>query len=333
MKKYISMLAVCLAILSSCTNEDITFGSMVTVKVNPSGVIAPFVYELYPGELEGIDEPWKLRTRVLVYDEEGQLKASDTQYLSNYSNIMTSSLELAEGDYTAIAITDVVELSGSEIDFEFWNLSGENVLSQLKVTDTGYIGGGYKILGVGKQTLTVNERNDDVVIRCSPAGAICLVYYQNVHTFSDVVKYGILMTKSSDYISYNNYGDYEVSIQNNGGDFGWWLDNIEPDDYTVNNVYGYKFVLPMNNVVLKFIADTDDNRINLSDRITMNIEAGMQYLMMLNLNDEESDGKITSQFTELSNDYYAPQMRLLEHNARKVEAQMCNQSVYVKDLF
>ena len=328
MKKYISMLAVCLAILSSCTNEDITVGSMVRVKVNPSGVISPFVYEMNPGELEGLDDPYKLRTRILVYDEDGQLKASDTQYLANYSNIMTSSLDLPKGDYTAIAITDVVELSGSKIEFEYWNLSGENVLSQLRVTDAGYIGGSYKILGVGKQSVTVDGSNNEVVVKCSPAGAVCLAYFCNIHTFSDVEQYGILMTKSSESISYDRYGDYEVSIENNGGDFDWWLGYIEPDNFTSQNVYGYYFLLPMRGNKFKFV-----EYIDLSVEKTMNIEAGKQYLMMLDLNDEEYEGEITSVFMELSDYYYAPQMRLQEQNVRKSDSQICNNSAYVKDLF
>lgn len=333
MKKYISMLAVCLAILSSCTNEDITFGSMVTVKVNPSGVIAPFEYEMNPGDLETIAESHKLRIRIFVYDKDGLLRASDTQYLAGYSNIMTSSLDLPKGNYTAIAITDVVEMSGEDVTFEYWNVSGENIMSQLKVTDAGYIGYKSKILGVGKQTISVGNKNGEFMVKCSAAGAICLVYYCNIHTFSDVEQYGVLMTKSSDYISFSESGDYDVSIESSGTSFGWWLGKLSPKDHSHTNIYSYLFVLPMNKVTLQFVADTDDERFYLDEKATMNLEAGKEYLMMLNLNDEESDGKITSQFTELSNDYYAPQMRLLEHNARKVDAQMCNQSVYVKDLF
>lgn len=124
-----------------------------------------------------------------------------------------------------------------------------------------------------------------------------------------------------------------MSIENNGGDFGWWLCYMEPDNNTYQNVYGYYFVLPMSKVALQFIADTEDDRYYLGNKTTMTLEKGKQYLMMLNLNDEESDDKITSIFTELSDDDYAPQMRLLEQNARKSESQMCKQSVFVKDLF
>lgn len=333
MKKYISMLAVCLAILSSCTNEDITFGSMVTVKVNPSGVIAPFEYEIYPGELESIDEPYKLRTRIFVYDKNGLLKASDTQYLANYSNIMTTSLALSKGTYTAIAITDVVKLSDSEVTFEFWNLSGENVISELKVTDAGYIGSQYKILGVGKQTISVGDKSEEFMVKCSSAGAICLVRYRNIHRFSDVKKYGVLMTKSSDCISYNKSGDYEVSVKNNGSDFGWWLDYMEPADFTSKNVYDYLFVLPMNRVTLQFIADSeDDNRYYLGTKTTMDFVAGKQYLVMLNLEDETANYEITTQFTDLS-DYYAPQLQSPEQELINSESPKYNQSVFVKDLF
>ena len=332
MKKYISMMVVCLAILSSCTNEDISVGNLVTVKVNPSGVIAPFEYEMNPGDFEGIGAPYKLRTSVFVYDKDGLLKASETQYLANYSTIMTTSLELPKGNYTAIAITDVVKMSGEDITFEYWNVSGEDVISQLKVTDAGYIGSEKKILGVGKQTISVGDKNGEFMVKCSAAGAVCLVYYCNIHAFSDVKQYGVLMTKSSDNISFNESGNYDVSIESSGTNFSWWLSKLAPGDYSsYKNIYSYLFVLPMNKVTLQFIADTDDNRYYLDEKVTMNLEAGKEYLMMLDLDDE--DYGITSLFMQLSDDYYAPQMRSLEQNVGKIDTQMCNQSVYVKDLF
>ena len=324
-------MVVCLAILSSCTNEDISVGNLVTVKVNPSGVIAPFEYEMNPGDLETIANSYKLRTRIFVYGQDGLLRASDTQYLAGYSNIMTSSLELPKGTYTVIAITDVVEMSNSDVTFEYWNVSGEGVMSQLKVTDAGYIGYKNKILGVGKQTISVGDRNSEFMVKCSAAGAVCLVYYCNIHTFSDVEKYGVLMTKTSDNISFNEFGNYDVSIESGGTSFKWWLSNLTPGDYTSEYIYSYVFVLPMNKVTLQFIADTDDNRYYLDEKVTMNLEAGKEYLMMLDLEDE--DYGITSLFMELSDDYYAPQMRALEQNVGKIDTQMCNQSVYVKDLF
>lgn len=326
-------MVICMAMLSSCSNEDITVGNMVTMKVNPSGVITPFKYEMNSGELEGLSESYKLRTRILVYDENGQLKESDTQYLSNYSNIMTSSMALPYGKYIVIAITDVVKMPGSNIEFEYWLISGEKNLSQLKVTDAGYIGGKNKILGVGKQVITIDDdNNDSFVVKCTPAGAICLTYYCDIHRFSDVEKYGVLMTKSSESISYDNSGNYAVSVDNNGGNYDWWLDYIEPKDYTnYSNIYGYYFVLPMNSVKFKFIADTEDDRINLSNEYTMNLEMGKQYLFMLDLLDDNE--QISSMFIELSDDSYAPEMRIQEQDARIIDSQMCNQSIYVKDLF
>ena len=332
MKKYISMMVVCLAILSSCTNEDISVGNLVTVKVNPSGVIAPFEYEMNPGDLENISESHKLRTRIFVYDKDGLLKASETQYLAGYSNIMTSSLELPKGTYTAIAITDVVEMSSSDVTFEYWNVSGEDVISQLMVTDAGYIGYKNKILGVGKQTISVGDKNGEFMVKCSAAGAVCLVYYCNIHTFSDVEQYGVLMTKTSDNISFNESGNYDVSIESSGTNFSWWLGKLSPKDYSsYKNIYSYLFVLPMSKVTLQFVADTDDDRYYLAEKSTMNLEAGREYLMMLDLDDE--DYGITSLFMELSDDNYAPQMRSLEQYVGKFDTQMCNQSVYVKDLF
>lgn len=123
MKKYILTLFVLMGMLSSCSNDDITVDYATNFKVNLSTVIKPFTYEMTPGELESVGSDERIRTRLLIYDTEGNLVDQETQLLSNYSAIMSCSKALKKGDYIAIAISDVVQYSNSKISFQYWSLS------------------------------------------------------------------------------------------------------------------------------------------------------------------------------------------------------------------
>ena len=156
MKKivYSIVIAVFALMVVACDNEPITITYGVPVKVDPSGVISPFTYEIITGELESFDTENKLRVRLLAYNSEGKLAASDSAFLTNYAAILNSSLQLTEGTYTLIAITDVVEHASNRTTFEYWKLSNISDINQVKVTDAGYIGGENKIIGIGISTIS-----------------------------------------------------------------------------------------------------------------------------------------------------------------------------------
>ena len=69
MKKFISLLVIAIvAILSSCSNEDITISKTVNFTVNPATVVSSFSScEENPGELESFDTDCKLNVKLFVY--------------------------------------------------------------------------------------------------------------------------------------------------------------------------------------------------------------------------------------------------------------------------
>ena len=93
MKKILySLIAVLAMVMSSCSNDDIEITRAISVKVNPSGVIAPFTYEINDGELESFSTKYKLRVHTFAYNEKGLLVAQDIQYLKNYASIANCNL-------------------------------------------------------------------------------------------------------------------------------------------------------------------------------------------------------------------------------------------------
>lgn len=303
MKKILYFLIAVLAmVMSSCSNDDIEITRAISVKVNPSGVIAPFTFEINTGELESFDTDNKLRVRTFAYNEKGALVAQDVQYLQNYASIASCSLNLERGTYTIVAITDIAEMDGTDVSFEYWTISGTEKLSTTKITDAGYLGGKHKILGLDIKKMTVESQNNECKLNPQPVGALCLVHWLNIHTYPSVEEYTLAMSKSSDFIQLNEIGGYDVSELNENGAFNWRLTYLDPSDYTAyDNVYGYYFVLPMKNIKFKYtyVANGEYNELSTSE--TVSCEAGGEYYFALNLCDENNNNTVTGSIGILLN--------------------------------
>lgn len=280
--------------LSSCSNDDIPVSQSTTFKINPANVIQPFSYEINPGDLEGVDSDNTLRIRLLVYNSEGVLVQTETQYLSSYASVMSTAVNLENGNYTAVVITDVVEKDGENINWACWELSDENSLTTAKITDLGYIGGKAKILGIGSKKFSISGASEEILINPTPAGAVLCTMWRNIHTFSDVDMIVLETNRSSDYLVMNSDGGYNVAIENDDNNYNWRTNYIEPSDYpNSTNIYGYCFTLPTNNVSFRYRIDTSGSESVYSDVMSFNIEAGSEYYFEIDLCDPDYDNGIS----------------------------------------
>lgn len=304
MKKILySLIAVLAMVMSSCSNDDIEIARAISVKVNPSGVIAPFTYENKAGELESFSTDYKLRIHILAYNDKGILVAQDVQYLKNYASIANCNLNLERGAYTIAAVTDVVKINGSNIKTEYWKISDTEKLSTTKITDAGLIGGQYKILGMDIQKMAIGDNNNECKLNPQPVGALCLVEWYDIHTFPAVTQYALDMTKSCDFLQFNELGGYEISEKNENGAFKWRLTYLEPSKNTSNNIYGYYYVLPMKNVNFKYTYTADGSKKNVFNENpgVVSFEAGGEYWFALDLCDEDKGNNITRAYGVLLN--------------------------------
>lgn len=325
MKKVLFSIIALIGLFSSCSNDDIIVERKTTIKVNPSQVIAPFNYEINPGELQSFPDTHKLRVTLLAYSKDGMLKARETQYLTNYVALATCNLQLEKGEYDIVAITDVVEYTNSQISREFWKLSGENNILTTKMTDQNLIGGKYKIMGIARKSININFENNDVILYPQPVGALCLVEWFNIHTFYDVTKYTLAMNRTSDFLQLNNSSGWDVTPENNNNSFDWRLAYLEPSDYQGANIYGYYYCLPMS-VSFKYQATTEDDKFDLTQPKQVNLEAGKEYWFILNLHDENNNGGITYGCGILLNG------KSTSSRSPKMNGMFNSGSLYIKDI-
>lgn len=286
MKKYFSYVAVALvALFTSCSNDDITIETSYTFNVNASTVISSFV-EVKPGELETFqDVNEKLRIRILIYNDNGELVAQDQGYFTNYNTQLKTVKNLSSGTYTVIGISDVVVLNGNSIKTEFWHLSGESKLSEMKIEDGGMLGYEARILGIAKNTLNIKaNESSSLSVDLKPAGALIYSIIWNTGYFSDVEKYWLMANKSSEALSYDASGNYVITEKNDGSKV-YKIVGVTAGAENENTYY-YNYILPMSNLNLYFECtdtDGDNHRFEGLTGTTISLSAGDEYACHLDL--------------------------------------------------
>jgi len=282
MKKYLAIFAVLFTvILSSCSNDDIPVDRSVTFKLNPTTVVEN-LYEMNAGDLTSLSAGATLNVDLYVYDESGKLVAEDNQSFNAYTHIMTSNLNLGNGEYTVVAISHV----SSSVDF--WGFEGIENLNTLKITDNGYIGGKSKILGLTVKNVYVTDGENTFNIDIENAGAVACVAIINWNRYTNVKAFGLAGKQSCDYITTNNYGEVEYSLKSKS-DYGFYKVKF---DYNSNqtSAMAYFFTFPIKNAAMKFFAETTNGSTNfLGANLVDDINLGDSYLIGYDVTSEETE--------------------------------------------
>ncbi len=305
MKKNIlfSLFAVICMLLTSCTNDDIAITYDTSIKIVTAGAISSFnSYHSGDFDLTGTK---KVRTTLLIYNKEGDLVDRQNQYLSNYSQNMTYKASLSAGNYTILAITDIVEYSDLKIDTEFWSLNNLEKLSTASIIDKGYIGFESKILGLAKSQYTVGS-SSNLTLSIEPAGALFFVFYKNIHYYSDVTSMGLYYSRNGDNLKFDASGNSSVTITS-AGQFNYRcteLDLTDTGNNASNNVYAYSFIVPDSQFACRFSITYKNSSGYYNsnfDPWTMNIQAGEQYQMTLDLSTLSASEERTSSMKLIEN--------------------------------
>lgn len=283
MKKNLAIFAVLFTvILSSCSNDDIPVGQSITIKINPSTVVSSLV-EYTAGDLSSIDSDETLYVSLYIYNEAGNLVASEVQEFSDYTHIMNSVQNIGAGEYTIVASTHIVNDSG----LKYWDFTGQDNLSTFTVTDEGYIGGSAKILGLTAKQVSVTSSMKEISLDVECAGAVALVQVMNWNRYSNVSTFGLMANKSCDNVTFDYSGSLNYSIETES-DYNYWMVKWDYDS-NYSGAYGYTFMFPYTNINMSFVAYTSSNSRNyLGEPCNGNIEVGHTYWFAYDVTDEET---------------------------------------------
>lgn len=285
--------------MSSCSNDDIPVNQSVTFKVNPSTVVSSYK-EFEPGELSSLPSGANLRMRILIYNEAGKLVAEDYAYMNDYTHIMTSSFNLPQGSYTAVACTDIVTDNKT---FEYWDLSGKEILSTTTFTDKGYIGGALKILGLKVTHFSVDSNTKELNIDVKPAGALAIVWWKNWNRYSNVEAFRLYANRACDHMTLNAFGEPTYSVESSNDVSAWRIASMTYDsDYSGG--YVYVFLFPVKNMTVQFGAELDDNYYALFENAeaVVDIELGREYYFTYDVTSEECEWLVLTDVDASSSD-------------------------------
>lgn len=248
MKKYMIMCMVLAALLfASCKNEDISISREVSFEVTPREVINKWIpYALKESDLVRLpSEDNQLRINLLVYNQNGDLIASDTRKLKDYNENMVTTLELSNGEYTVVAISDVVE-NGSDL---CWTIKGTERLSTLMIENIStVITNEEAIVGIGNAKIMVDANHSSHHVEMSPSGALVIVKDDEMKFWEGVVPLSYLYsTKKNNNYTFNDNGFYVPNADENST-FIYRIHWNYPEWMELNSIYWeYHFIQPFGN--------------------------------------------------------------------------------------
>lgn len=296
MKKYLYILSIiAIGFLTSC-NEDIPIDEIkqsfeVTFQLNPETVVEPFEYTRY--YLERLDYA-SLRLRLYVYDEEGQLVASEEGLVSSYLDKTMLSVNLKEGNYKAIVISNVRLNNGA---YEYWTITGEQKLNTLTMTKDNNTRWdfAYNLVGFACKQIIVNKNNTANLMELKPASSLFVVHYEHIHAYNNITQ--LRFTGGKREKSIMNFDTdvnplYSFDITENYNTY-YVLDYVDIDDFEYENdendyVNSYLCILPMNEFNMLFFCTQNGESRYFNNHLSLsNMESGKEYYAYLDLSDDE----------------------------------------------
>ena len=109
----------------SCKNEYISISRDVTFNLYPYSIVADFArHEVNTGDLVNFGcsanpDYYKLETYLLVYDNDGALVESVSSDLNNFTDSMTTTINLPDGNYTVVSIAHIIDVHN---DVRYWEV-------------------------------------------------------------------------------------------------------------------------------------------------------------------------------------------------------------------
>ena len=311
MKKYIlpALTAIAAILFGACSNDDITINRKFTISVDASGVVTPFK-NLETGantnNLNTLNEGFRLRVRVIVYDSEGKAIVTHQQYRNSYLDAGTPfSMGLENGSYTFVAITDVVAPSTTNIGSNIWKLEDEDDINKAVLKYNATATQRYGILGIQNQQVNITVDTQSVILQPKPVGALLRVVFRGL--------------KKAQSAGYSSFGLYTNSLPNmvdvdykdaansahsttTAGSLGG-LNYLRNTSTSYDTEADYLFFLPCD-IRMRFgnrKSATQTSATPIGETFSERLEAGIGYDITLDLNasDLESNSFVAT-FTQPS---------------------------------
>ena len=333
MKKLFFLSLIAGFVFTSCTNDDVPVLDGVTVRVDPSTILEPFSYQINAGDLDGVGETQSLRIRLLVYDEDGNLYASEEQNVPNY--LASANFNVAVPDdafeYTFVAVSDVVD-SDPESVAEYWQISEEQSLQTLRIAYTSaFTYGEQEILGISSAKFR-GGRN--ITMELQAAGALICTYVSGYKDYSNIGSVLVFGEYGNGYFDFSDAFDGLELNAHPDVETQPTLLTVDVPGTTYEATYAYKFLMPQDAFVLYAgVSDLDSEVIGAVSEPSLSLLSGHEYLCLVTL---QNAGKIDMSFVDVTweslNTLQAKGRNILPAATKSLSTGGMSRSYKVKDL-
>jgi hypothetical protein len=263
-----------LIILVSCENsDDVTIKYSLKATINGLSLVENLTDpydddEFFPDG--DVASGYNVRTKYLIYDEDGSLVKEDSLYSDSFSDEVSFSETLEQGTYTVVTIMDIVSDDGT-----FWDCSNCSNIENAKITMGNYVPNWKGVLGYSKEQVLLNEKKD-ISITPTHLGALYVIHFSNIDNSTiRYVYYNYDLQPNTFQIYTEMYKSLEPL------EYAWGLWN----DYGIyTGYYTYAYLLPTDELDLKFtLYDEDLNAISTTYAIPLEVVAGEHKLLTIDL--------------------------------------------------
>jgi len=226
---------------TSCSGDEVQKNYQLSVQVNNYSLVQSLVnpYDNTNFFSNGaVDDGYAVRTTFLLYDSSGSLVSQVSTIKSSFSENVSVSKVLENGQYTVISIVDVVY---NNLDY-CWTFKNLSNLSSASITMASKIPGINGILGFHKDVVTINGSAINLSVAPQHLGAlyvfdICNVNYSTIR-----------------YVAYKYYLTPDTYLINTGtfSTSGSYYSSDTFDDGGVySEYYDYKYLLPNSKLAIE----------------------------------------------------------------------------------
>lgn len=192
MKKYLFAMLMAVCVLASCSNDDIEVNvveqnkTTFTYSVETQSVYDKFnvTNSLKKNFLSGEAGDYHVGVFTYIYDEKGELAASDNSFAKTFGEIDTE-FTLQDGKYTAVTVEMIVD-KDNKFESEIFDIIGTDNLSTIEIAykkdgDGNYQKSAMWYDGIGVKTteLIINESQSNVEVTPEPIGVILRARFTN----------------------------------------------------------------------------------------------------------------------------------------------------------
>ena len=174
MKKILLGVLVLMTILVSCTDrEDIEIAYKSNLSITASHIFDNYITVLGDEfNMNGANGDWNLNIHAYIYDTNGLLIKKVEEQYPELGGILNTDLDLLPGSYSIVAIAEFSGKYNGE-EYKFWNISGENNLIDLEITESSTIcNSPFETLGITTKEFKIGDKAENIAIDIMPATSL-----------------------------------------------------------------------------------------------------------------------------------------------------------------